>query len=296
MLQVIFGDDEHTASEGPYARLMKTRKWLYLSSASAILLSNNLVDTKAINDVLKIVETPPHLLGAALVGGLIYMIIQYALLTMQLCCVYDIVLNERFRFRREDELAAARTRVSEADKKVRTITRTVSDHPNMVAFRQRTQALDDDEKLVRFGMSADALAQSYAVEKENGFSGLSSYDVAQLKLESIEIDRNEISAAMSAMMDHLNRENSFREAVEDVRTAEETYKAISMQNPADRPVYRVVESGIDIARLMPPAVFAIWALVAVLIALPNMALTTTSNKKSVIAPRLIETAKKLHDK
>jgi hypothetical protein len=166
----------------------------------------------------------------------------------------------------------------------------------MVAFRQRTQTLDDNEKLVRFGMSADALAQSYTVEKENGSSGLSSYDVAQLKLESIEIDRNEISTAMAAMMDHLNRENSFREAVEDVRTAEETYKAISMQNPADRPVYRVVESGIDIARLLPPAVFAIWALVAVLIALPNMALTTTSTKGSVITPRMIEATKTLHGK
>jgi hypothetical protein len=58
----------------------------------------------------------------------------------------------------------------------------------------------------------------------------------------------------------------------------------------------VVESGIDIARLLPPAVFAIWALVAVLIALPNMALTTTSTKGSVITPRMIEATKTLHGK
>jgi hypothetical protein len=195
---------------------------------------------------------------------------------MQLCCVYDIVLHERFRFRREDELAAARTRISEADKKVRSITKSVSEHPNMVALAKRNSELDSEEKVVRFGMSADALAHSYSDDADKRHNGLNAFEQAQLKLESIDIERNELSGTISSMMDHLNREFSFREAVDDVRSADQSYKAISQQNPADRPFYRIVESGIDVARLLPPAGFAIWALAILMVSMPNLSKSSPS--------------------
>ena len=84
MLQVIFGDDEHTAADGPYARLMKTRKWLYIVAVAELAIANGLYNEKATADLLKVASIPTSALESALLFGLSYMLLQYAFLTWQL--------------------------------------------------------------------------------------------------------------------------------------------------------------------------------------------------------------------
>ncbi|HEY0085891.1 MAG TPA: hypothetical protein VGB65_08260, partial [Allosphingosinicella sp.] len=111
MMQVIFGDDEHTAADGPYSRLMKARKWIYIGSIAELAIIKGLYNETATAEILKVASVPVAVLQPALLVGLAYMLIQYNLLVWQLFTTYDIVLAERFTFRRSDELAVARQRV-----------------------------------------------------------------------------------------------------------------------------------------------------------------------------------------
>ena len=116
MLQLIFGDDEHTASEGPYSRVMKTRKWLYMGSIALIAIGSGLYNENAATEALKFINIPTTMLKTGLIIGLTYLLIQYALLVFQLITTYDITLSERFTSRRSEELQAARERLRAAQK------------------------------------------------------------------------------------------------------------------------------------------------------------------------------------
>ena len=117
-LQILFGDDEHTASDGPYSRLMKVRKWMYLSSGALLLLAHGLYSEDKLATLFTPVRFPSWLLGPALASGLMYLLVQYGLLAIQLRTTYDIALKERLRFRRVEELASAQLRVDSARERV----------------------------------------------------------------------------------------------------------------------------------------------------------------------------------
>lgn len=114
MLQIITGEDEHTASEGPYGRLLKTRKWLILTATIAVLLHYGLYDPASFKDLVKVISVPEWLLRSSVAGGLTYMIFQYGMLIFQLGSTYDLVLAERFEERREADLQAAKDRLENA--------------------------------------------------------------------------------------------------------------------------------------------------------------------------------------
>lgn len=116
MLQVIFGDDEHTATEGPYSRVMKTRKWLYFGALALMAVESGLYDENAAAASFKFIDVPASTLSLTFTIGLIYLIIQYSLLLFQLITTYDITLSERFTYRRAEELQAARDRERAAKK------------------------------------------------------------------------------------------------------------------------------------------------------------------------------------
>lgn len=118
MLQVIFGDDEHTSAEGPYSRLMRTRKWLYVLAIVAIALSNGLYDEVAAAALLRVIEVPEALLSKAVLLGLAYLVLQYGILVAQLLSAYDIVLVVRFEDQRKAELSAATDAVVEARRRL----------------------------------------------------------------------------------------------------------------------------------------------------------------------------------
>jgi hypothetical protein len=108
MLQSVFGDDEHTASEGTYQRLMKTRKWLYLTSALAIVMSQGLYDEEAAKALLQVVAAPEWLIRGAVKIALGYLLLLYSLLFLQLATTYDIIWRERlFKSAREKDRSAS---------------------------------------------------------------------------------------------------------------------------------------------------------------------------------------------
>jgi hypothetical protein len=286
VLQVIFGDDEHTAADGPYVRLMKTRKWIYLTSAASLLLAHQYVDAKALHDLIKIVDVPPHYIGIALTVALTYLTFQYSMIFAQLLSVYDIVLTERFRFRREDELAAARSRVSNGEKKLREISREIADHPDMKSLRANDEKLENEEKLLRFGLSTGTIMALYENTDEERLGAAETVKLTKFKLDSISKERDGLQAKMSQRIDELNTENMYSEAMSDVREAQETYHVISDQNPADRSTYRYVEGIIDLVRILPPLLLAFSTIFVLYSAIPDLSLLTVKENETEIARKL----------
>lgn len=115
MFQVIAGEDEHTAVDGPYARLMKTRKWLLIASAAGAAIHLQIYDADAFKGLIKVLALPPWLLRSSVVAGLAYMLIQYALLAGQLLTTYDLILRERFVGHHDEAIKAATLRASDAE-------------------------------------------------------------------------------------------------------------------------------------------------------------------------------------
>lgn len=110
-LQIFFGDDEHTALEGPYIRVMKARKWLVITSALAILAGLGLYDQQATKSIVRIFGVPDDLLRKSLGAALLYLILTYAFLVSQLLSIYDLTLSERFSIRQKEEVEKARNEV-----------------------------------------------------------------------------------------------------------------------------------------------------------------------------------------
>lgn len=113
-LQSLFGDDEHTGADGPYTRLMRVRKWMYLSSGVLALLVYDLYSPDDMKRIIPPLDVPVWLIGQAVLIGLLYLLLQFSLLSFQLMTTYDIILRERLKFRRLEELNAARVRLKEA--------------------------------------------------------------------------------------------------------------------------------------------------------------------------------------
>lgn len=96
MLQQLLGDDEHTAIDGVYYRLIKGRKWLYFSSFFSIFEAYRLIDYGKISALIKGIVTIPSWLGRyAILAALAYALMQYTLLLFQAWEVYPSALRDR---------------------------------------------------------------------------------------------------------------------------------------------------------------------------------------------------------
>ncbi|MEG3169651.1 hypothetical protein U1737_15775, partial [Sphingomonas sp. LB3N6] len=159
MLQLFFGDDEHTAAEGTYIRIMKTRKWLYLSSSVLLIISLGLYDENAAASVVKVVKLPARKLATALVFGTTYLLIQYGFLIAQLVATYDILLRDRFIFRRADELVSAKERLDNARAQFEAIGPPIDIH-------DETPVGDFEERMSARLKVADDIIEAATLQKE----------------------------------------------------------------------------------------------------------------------------------
>ena len=264
MLQIIFGDDEHTASDGPYARILKTRKWLYLSSAAGIAVASGLYDEHAATSIVRVFRLPTDAIEQALVFGVGYLLVQYALLMLQLVATYDIVLTERFAFRRADDLAAARLALKE-------VTRESS-----VAMdgylRDKTAAFERVREDTQAALSAAEADLEAALElaEASGRQGATGDEIKQaLHLASrgkavlahrrSELGRLEDPAALAkkARPEH---DPTVKAAQEKVEEASSVLLKLQRQVPSMRWGYRASETLIDALRMLPPFALACVAL------------------------------------
>jgi hypothetical protein len=259
-LQVFFGDDEHTAKDGTYSRILRARKWLYLSAAAATFLTLGLYDSGAANGILKVVSLPQWLLAQATAAGLVYLLIQYSLLLYQLAVTYDLVLSERLAFRRADELSAATDRL----KRTR----------DELAAAEAAEGAAASNEFEAAKSELEAARTMEAREAEN----LGASDLGFLDPETLEDAQRRRLAIMSKLRADAERKlqgaslrltgavsNPELQALRQAATeAEAALEYLRRQNPADRRGYSAAEKIIDVSRVVPPLIVAILAAGALL--------------------------------
>ena len=265
MLQVIFGDDEHTAAEGPYVRVLKTRKWLYLISLASVAVGSSLYDPKATKDLLKIVSLPTHTLEIALALGIFYLGLQYLLLVGQLISTYDIVLDERLTFRRAEELASATDRENTARKDYEASLANVStpDMEGLIYELQKIdQALPRARSLVESLESKAETHKDETDEVKRDFKA-SRLMMAQRDLQTLESRRTHLTAQVPEFTSKMDRsaDPSCIAAKEHLDKATNDRVRLVRQSPALRPGYVFLERVIDTARILPPFGIAVYAIV-----------------------------------
>lgn len=97
MLKFPWSDDEHTAADGPYNRLLRARKWIYFLASFSLVHSYGGIKYEAIAKAsADILHLPTWLATNALIGGLAVLVIQYTLLLMQGWASYKSILAGRF--------------------------------------------------------------------------------------------------------------------------------------------------------------------------------------------------------
>lgn len=113
--QLFFDADQHTAAEGPYARVMKTRKWIYISSTlGALVCAGHYRPAGSLKVTLDSFLIPTNTLAFGLFLSLFYMLAQYVILALQLKVVYSDVLDERFTNQRTERLNEATQKLARA--------------------------------------------------------------------------------------------------------------------------------------------------------------------------------------
>lgn len=261
MLQVIFGDDEHTASDGAYSRAIKVRKWLYITALLSLAIHLKLYDAEAFKDLVKVLALPSDLARGALSGGLAYLSVVYILLLVQLVVTYDITIGGRLEYRKADDLRAADDRVAAAEKDYRdalhTIREAAAGHQAQVqdrlylANQQVERAQDEITKLDDQDPLAVDLRPLFANDLA---SALSRREAVQESLTVLEREANLLEERPQIADDTLAR------LATAAREARRQYDLLASSDPAKRLAYVVPEILIDIVRLMPPLILAGFAL------------------------------------
>jgi len=262
MLQIIFGDDEHTAADGTYIRVMKTRKWLYLSSAASPVVSLGFYDASSATELVKVIKLPTTLVAPSLSFGVTYLLIQYAFLLGQLFSTYDIVLKERFIFRRADELSSTRERMVDARQKLN-VAMTEFRHNNETAFDSREREL-----IATLNAEKDLLAASEKsrIQLENRKAApehiaLAYHDEGRRKAFQA-VASNALKRLREDRPGELQPEHdpNVRMAELALKDCDEAFLALQRQVPSERKGYQLAERLIDFSRILPPLAFAILAL------------------------------------
>lgn len=261
-LQILFGDDEHTAKDGPYSRVLKTRKWLYVSAALGTIVALGLYDPMAAKSVLKLVALPEWLVRQALFAGLAYLSAQYLLLCGQLLVTYDIILRERLGFRREDELRVGRESVRDAQRELIAY----EDQRPLVPLKELVAA---DEEYRNAEGRLTRLLKDAAEAPTMVTIGTKQFDLTENQVEQARAEVDSAKRRLELMRrdaDRLEKARSLPDPVrrsleESAKAAVEALVALEMEDPARRQGYRLMEVVIDGMRLAPPV---IWSAVVIL--------------------------------
>jgi len=244
--QLLLGDDEHTAADGAYVRVMKARKWIYVSAGIATLYYLGLLQLEELNAWLTFVELPNWLASQVIFAGLIYATVQYVFLTGQLTTCYDLVLTERMKFRRADALDAASERVEDARRQIQ---KRESDHLSFVDQHHQVALSERDRLKDEYQRRIDQLSN---VTDETLRRALTD-EVTSLRktINEVEVELHRLSTERSRRpIDDIDRQ--LREQMDDALRLR--YELLR-EDPANRAGYRHAEVLIDVIRVVPPLIF-----------------------------------------
>lgn len=258
MLQIIFGDDEHTAAEGPYARAMKTRKWLYITCLALLAVTNGYYNPVETQKLIKVVTLNKGPVEVGLLLTSIYLTVQFAFIVAQLVATYDLVLVDRFKSRREEELSRAKEVVLKAVKDYdASIVQFKSNYGE--AFSRRIAELNLNLENILSELEKKK-EERIAAEWEKGSVDLLRqvrYQEGRLKAV-VATTRTAIKKLEANPLDELDP--SYDPAVSvnasALKEAEAAFESLRLQEPAERPGYKRLEAIIDAIRIIPPFILA----------------------------------------
>ncbi|MEG3125074.1 hypothetical protein [Sphingomonas sp. GB1N7] len=234
---------------------------MYILSFASFALSFDLYDEKAAKDLLHVINLPAHALSVSVAFGLSYLGLQYILLVCQLIVTYDITLDERLVFRREDELAIAREKETKAK----------------IALDEAKANLSTPElRKLRNEIATLSAENAKAILDTNTKHELG---VLPIRIKSVTPTDEEIRQAKISIRNRTTRLKKLRDEEEWLTAqvkenddpswvaAYKTYKgallyrySVFEKAPASRMGYTLLERIIDGARVVPPIGVVIFAL------------------------------------
>lgn len=247
-VSALFGDDEHTARDDPYTRLMKTRKWLYLFSALLFMAHMRIYVQSGLSEIIPFIRLGNDtLMHASLFGGA-YMAFIYVLLANQYRKTHDIIMTERLTFRKDENVAEARNNIEQAEQKRGELIKSLIEDAD-VKIENNKSILDRIERSIR--SLEGEIDVSYTIERE-----------AEARLHELKVEAERLKTYLvSLQSDSANVMENPAVKAETVRISElqASYRAIIHSDPASRPGYVRDEYVIDLARIVSPLVWFLFA-------------------------------------
>ncbi|HYE46208.1 MAG TPA: hypothetical protein VEA44_10600 [Caulobacter sp.] len=288
MISSYFGDDEGTAAEGPYKRLLKLRKWLYFSSALAGFNAAGLLQPKAVGPLLKgLIAVTPEIATTAILAGLSLTTIQYAALLLQLRGTYDIVLEDRIASKRRQDMIAAQLEHERIQKELTPILgqiRLLEDHydqavkavpyeyQDLVSYVAQATAFKAPDSAASEMQALEIAHETDEELRKRIFNYLSRvHPPPKQNVVSIEIPGDLLKSlinfsrqAGAAYRRYLAERNKHIAELERLELASADYLRVVHSDPAARPLFLPIERFLDGIRTWPPLVAAVvaWAHVA----------------------------------
>lgn len=264
MIQVFFNDDEHTAKDGPYTRTLKTRKWLYLGSLAATIIGFNLFDADALSAVFPFIVAPTWLISQLVLVGLIYLLLQYVMLLVQLATTYDITLNDRLSFRRADELKVAFDTLRSAEASVNAISSAPSrgEEKDVEAIRRRANLMGATIADTQDAIQADEVLLAQLTENKSRRSVERSISMKTAQKQLFQARLEEVLATLTRIDKQVASGSTEKhdEAIQTLYDAQAAYRDLRKEDPASRRGYRLLETMIDFGRVVTPLIVSILAI------------------------------------
>lgn len=217
-----FSDDEHTATDGPYARLLKSRKWLWLSSVLAIAAGHHRIVAVRIEDVLQgVLRIDASVIFWATFVPLVVSTIQYALILWQNVATYDLTIQARFQKRQSEAIDLATSEAASAGSDV-----------------EEAYALLAEARK-RHARSFEAISSDYREISDLSLVGTDSsaknaYYVEQVRNAQLDVEAAQRKATL----------------------ARKQLRTLVDAEPSERLGMKASEIGLDALRVFPPLAFA----------------------------------------
>lgn len=265
-LSQFFGDDEHTASDGVYFRLLKSRKWLYLTSIIASLHTIGSINYDAITKITAglLAATSDHA-WIGLIIGLITLTAQYVLLIIQGFFSYPSIVRERLAknsnesFRKLDEERKSASELIVERRRV--LQDTFAElRRQIVTLIAAGGDFDPDEytmSLLQDPALLDVADQDAVDRKRHELRHTSPAS----KEEMAHLARTWISGFRSIRS---MREEELKSSEISLERINENYSILLDNTPERQKIFRWAEYALDGFRLFPPAFIALAVLISLM--------------------------------
>lgn len=249
-LTAAFGDDEHTATEGPYVRMLRIRKWIFLFSFVIIGVVVGMYDENAAARAFPVLNISKDAIILSASLSLFYLTIQYNSLLVQVGSTYDIILKARFESHLNAETDLLGEQLTSA----------------MNASAEAKDALPltkNEQEQARLELSRLKRAQkSKQLFLENG-QDVDGSELDESVLHEAENDLINIYTRIQAIEDTLSKQKDVLKIVSrhnsDIERISQKLDAIRSSQPSTRPFYVKAESIIDATRLITPQIMSVIA-------------------------------------